>query len=72
MVYQIDFDKDGKKDFLVLMPQGREGILFFKNNGNGTFDRKTLLIFPSYFGSSYFEPKDLDKDGDIDFIYTNG
>ena len=54
------------------MPQGREGILFFKNNGNGTFDRKTLLIFPSYFGSSYFEPKDLDKDGDIDFIYTNG
>ncbi len=72
VIHQVDFDKDGKKDFLVLMTQGRERILFFKNMGNGTFESKTLLSFPSYFGSSYFESKDLDKDGDIDFIYTNG
>ncbi len=54
------------------MTQGRKGILFFKNNGIGTFDKTILLSFPSYFGSSYFEPKDFDKDGDIDFIFSNG
>ena len=72
VVYHVDFDKDGKKDILALMTQGREAIVLFKNIGNGAFETKTLLSFPSYFGSSYFEAKDLDFDGDLDFVYTNG
>jgi hypothetical protein len=72
VVYQVDFDKDGKKDILALMTQGREAIVLFRNTGNGEFEMKTLMSFPSYFGSSYFEAKDLDFDGDLDFVYTNG
>ncbi|MCP9753685.1 VCBS repeat-containing protein [Lacihabitans sp. CCS-44] len=72
VVYHVDFDGDGKKDILALMTQGREAIVLFKNTGNGEFDMKPLLSFPPYFGSSYFEAKDLDFDGDLDFVYTNG
>jgi hypothetical protein len=72
VVYHVDFDKDGKNDILALMTQGRESIIWFRNTGNGEFEMKTLISFPSYFGSSYFEAKDLDFDGDLDFVYTNG
>jgi hypothetical protein len=72
VVYHIDFDRDGKKDILALMTQGRESIVFFRNVGNGRFEQKSLLVFPPYFGSSFFEAKDLDFDGDLDFVYTNG
>ena len=72
VMYLLDFDNDGKKDILVLMTQGRESIVLFRNIGNGKFEPKTLLEFPPYFGSSYFEAKDLDYDGDLDIVYTNG
>lgn len=72
VMYHVDFDNDGKKDILALMTQGREAIVLFKNKGNGDFEMKPLLSFPSYFGSSYFEVKDLDFDGALDFVYTNG
>ncbi len=70
--YFVDFDGDGKKDILALMTQGKEQIILFKNNDNGYFTSKPLIDFPSYFGSSYFELNDIDKDGDLDIIYTNG
>lgn len=72
IVYHIDFDRDGRKDILALMTQGREAIVLFKNIGNAEYEMKPLLSFPPYFGSSYFEAKDLDYDGDLDFVYTNG
>ncbi len=72
VVYHVDFDKDGKKDILALMTQGKEAIVLFKNKGNGEFEMKTLLSFPSYFGSSYLDAKDLDFYGELDFVYTNG
>jgi len=31
-----------------------------------------LIVFSSYFGSSYFYAKDLDFDRDFDFVYSNG
>ncbi|MCP9770092.1 VCBS repeat-containing protein [Lacihabitans sp. LS3-19] len=72
VVYFVDFDKDGKKDILALMTQGRESIVFFKNIGKGAFEMKPLLRFPPVYGSSYFVVKDLNNDGYLDFVYTNG
>ena len=72
VVYHVDFDNDGKKDLVVLMTQAKESIVFFKNTGKGEFEMKNILNFPPYFGSSYFELKDIDSDKDLDIIYTNG
>jgi hypothetical protein len=73
VIYYLDFDKDGKKDILVLMTQAKESILFFKNlNNKGEFDMQTLFSFPPYYGSSFFDIKDIDNDNDLDIIYTNG
>lgn len=70
--YILDFDGDNKKDIIVLMTQGKEQIVFYKNMGKGRFESKTLIKFLPLFGSSYFEMVDIDKDGDLDIIYTNG
>ena len=72
IAYEVDFNKDNKKDLLVLFSQGKESIVLFENKGDHRFEPKTILEFPSYFGSTFFELKDLDQDGDLDIIYTNG
>jgi hypothetical protein len=68
----VDFDKDGKKDILVLMTQAKESIRLLKNAGLGKFESTTLLSFPPYFGSSFFEAKDVDNDLDLDLILSFG
>lgn len=72
VIYHLDFDKDGKKDILVLLTQGKESIVLFKNVGKGLFEQETMVQFPPVYGSSYFEIQDFDKDGHFDFVYTNG
>lgn len=68
----LDFDKDGKNDICVLMTQAREGIWFLKNMGDASFAPTRLMSFPVYYGSSFFQLKDYDKDGDFDILYANG
>lgn len=70
VVYQVDFNKDGKNDLVVLFTQGKEQLVLFEGNGKGDFNMKTLLEFPPYYGSSYFELHDLDHD--LDIVYTCG
>lgn len=72
IVYEVDFNNDNKKDLLVLFTQGKESIVLFENKGDHRFDSRTILEFPSYYGSTFFELKDIDQDGDLDIIYTNG
>jgi hypothetical protein len=72
VAYEVDFNKDNKKDLLVLFTQGKESIVLFENKGDHRFEPKTILEFPSYFGSTFFELKDIDQDGDLDIIFTNG
>ncbi|MCB1088611.1 MAG: VCBS repeat-containing protein, partial [Verrucomicrobiae bacterium] len=69
----LDFDGDGLKDFVVLISQQHESITLFRNTGKGTFENRILARarHPA-FGSSSFQMVDLDRDGDVDILATNG
>lgn len=69
----VDLDQDGDLDFVLLLGQEYESIVFFDNQGNNQFRKRTLYAAgdPS-FGSSGLQPVDIDKDGDLDFLYANG
>lgn len=69
----VDVDKDGDNDIVSLVSQEWEEIYCFVNDGKGNF--KPKLIWGSSnqdFGSSGIAMFDLDKDGDMDILYTNG
>lgn len=68
----MDWDKDGQLDILGQFAQGDERIVWFRNKGNGSFEPITLLRFPPVYGSSYFELADLNRDGQMDIVYTCG
>ncbi len=68
-----DFDADGRPDFVALVSQEYEAIDIFLNQGNGRFQLRNLWAGPDLtFGSSGIELADLDEDGDMDIVYTNG
>lgn len=67
-----DMNGDGLKDIIVLMCQSRESISIFYNRGKGKFEEKIVLEFPPVYGSSYLELADMNNDGHLDILYTNG
>ena len=68
-----DFNGDGRPDFLALVSQDWERVEAFINQGDGRFRLQTLWAGPDLtFGSSGIELVDLDRDGDMDVLYTNG
>ncbi len=68
-----DLDGDGKPDFVALISQEHEAVVAFLNRGPGKFERKTLYHAPHpAFGVSGIQLVDLDRDGDLDAILTNG
>jgi hypothetical protein len=75
-----DLDGDGRLDFLALVSQEYECVEAFMNQGSDAridrghpFVRKRLWTAPDLtFGSSGIEVVDLDGDGDLDVICTNG
>lgn len=67
-----DYNKDGLQDIWALFAQGNEGVFLFTNKGNGKFEEKQLLKFPSSYGSTSFDLVDFNKDGYPDIIYTCG
>ncbi len=76
----LDLDGDGRLDFLALISQEYECVEAYVNQGSDVlsqdslqFSRKRLWTGPDLtFGSSGIEPVDLDQDGDVDVLYTNG
>jgi hypothetical protein len=68
-----DLNKDGKLDFVALISQQHETIVAFLGDGSGHFTRKEIwtAAHPGY-GSSGIELVDLDGDGELDVLYTNG
>jgi len=68
-----DFNGDGRLDFAALVSQESESIELFINRGDARFVPCTLWSAPDLtFGSNGIELTDLDGDGDVDILYTNG
>jgi hypothetical protein len=68
-----DLDGDGDLDIAALVTQEWESVYVFENRGSGQFE--THRIYHSTnedFGSSGISLVDLDADGDLDLLYTNG
>ena len=72
-VLPADLNGDGRLDFVALFAQEHEHISAFLNDGHGHFQERLLFkaATPS-FGSSGIQLVDLDGDGDLDILYTNG
>jgi hypothetical protein len=68
-----DLNGDGKPDFVALISQEHETVVAFLNEGGGKFREETIWrgAHPAY-GSSGIELVDLDGDGRLDVLYTNG
>jgi len=69
----VDIDNDGHMDFVSLVSQEWEEIYVFRNDGRGNFT--SHLIWGSTnedYGSSGIRLVDLNKDGRLDILYTNG
>jgi hypothetical protein len=67
-----DLNGDGKTDFVALISQEHETIVAFLNEG-GRFRKETLYAAPHpAYGSSGIELVDLNDDGRLDVLYTNG
>ena len=70
----VDMNNDDRLDIVSLIAQEFESIMVFLNQGDSTFDNGTVLYAapdPAY-GSSGLQIQDLDQDGDLDIVYTNG
>jgi hypothetical protein len=68
-----DLNRDGRPDFVALISQEHETVVAFLNEGNGRFRKETIYTAPHpTFGSSGIQLIDLDGDGDLDVLLTNG
>jgi FG-GAP-like repeat len=69
----VDLDGDGKPDFVALISQEHEIVVAFLNDGQGHFRKETIYEAPHPgYGSSGIQLVDMNGDGNIDLLYTNG
>lgn len=68
-----DLNGDGKPDFVALFSQEHETIVAFLNEGAGHFRKETIFTAPHPgYGSSGIQLVDVNRDGRLDVLYTNG
>jgi len=66
-------DGDGRQDILTLVSQEWEEIWAFVNDGRGQFTQKMIWGSTNQdFGSSWISLTDMNKDGTLDILYSNG
>ncbi|MDA8745448.1 VCBS repeat-containing protein [Rubripirellula amarantea] len=69
----VDINHDGKPDIVTLVAQEHEAIEVHLNSGDSTMVRKQIYQAPDpSYGSSGIDIADMDGDGDLDILYTNG
>jgi hypothetical protein len=69
----VDLDGDGKPDFVALISQEHEKVVAFLNDGTGHFRKETIFEAPHpAYGSSGIQLVDMNGDGNVDLLYTNG
>jgi hypothetical protein len=72
-VSPADLNQDGKVDLVSLIAQEHEMVVAFIGNGKGEFEKRMLARAPHpMYGSTSLQPVDLDRDGDMDLLFTNG
>ena len=68
-----DLNGDGKPDFLAVVSQEYESVDAFINEGGGRFSKYLVHSAPHpAYGLNGIELVDLDRDGDLDVLLTNG
>jgi hypothetical protein len=68
-----DLDGNGRTDFVALFAQQHEEVVAFLNRGGNAFERRTVFAAPTpAWGSTGMQLVDLDRDGDLDVLATNG
>ncbi|MGY8718899.1 MAG: FG-GAP repeat domain-containing protein [Verrucomicrobiia bacterium] len=68
-----DFDGDGRLDIAALISQEWEEVHLFRNLGAGKFSDEILWGSTNEdFGSSGMKQVDLNQDGKLDLIFSNG
>jgi hypothetical protein len=72
-VSPVDLNQDGNIDLVSLIAQEHEMVVAFIGNGKGEFEKHMLARAPHpMYGSTSLQPVDLDRDGDMDLLFTNG
>jgi hypothetical protein len=68
-----DLNRDGHPDFVALLSQQHETVVAYLGDGRGGFRAETIDTAPHpAWGSSGLSLADLDGDGDLDALVTNG
>ncbi|PHQ37268.1 hypothetical protein CEE69_00145 [Rhodopirellula bahusiensis] len=68
-----DLNGDGHMDFIAAISQGYETVEAFLNDGKGGFQQEVIFAAPDpAFGLSGIQLVDMDLDGDLDVLLTNG
>ncbi|WP_049722060.1 FG-GAP repeat domain-containing protein [Gilvimarinus polysaccharolyticus] len=68
-----DLNGNGRLDLVTLVAQEHESIIAFLNQGKGNFQRHNIITAGHpLFGATSMAVEDLNHDGKLDIIFTNG